>query len=592
MVIKTQIILNKINPSQIWLGVFKLTMGLLLLSINPQLSAQNLVKNPSFEETNNWIDFRLHNYVDSFPGVKNWFTPINNRDGEVYNSKWHSQNGYLNLFFPRTDSAHGSVGIGSSFLGSTAGTTPKFFLQTKLDTALELGCPYSVGMYYIFRWTAYTGSPEYDTSWTAANRLGMHLSQQRIRDLGDTNVNGVAQVYAFDNQNIQPQVEIPFTGGFYMDTTQYKLVSDTILADGGEQFLTIGNFYRMDQTFSMSFKNGMVYASTSSTPQNAWNSVAYIDDVFVIPLPPADSLLQTSQDSLICRGDSLTLQASSPNPAYQFLWDNGDTASSRLINQPGKYWVRLLCGCSKTLTDTFYIEEVPALSWNTSLSDTTLCPGETLELALDSSLSYSLNYSPYNSNVLSLTDAGSYYLSWTNGCEEESAAFRLDFHTYAEFPELALDSTTCEDPNIILPLESFVESFEFYLDGDFVANPVRITDHGDYRLSLVQTCDSLDYGFSIDQLGCMPDITIPNAFTPNGDGLNDFFSFEIAGIVNEYDMRIYNRWGELVFQSNEATTFWDGRHKGQAVSGAYTYVLLCTVNDYSQKYSGIVNVLR
>ena len=583
-----QIKLNMMTLSHYWLRVFKLFIGLSIISINPQLRAQNLVKNPSFEETNNRIDPFLYVYLDSFPGVKDWFDPLNNRDGEVWNSRFLTQF----LFFPRTDSAHGLVGIGSSFLGSTAGRTPKTYLQTKLDTALETACPYSVGMFYIFRWTTYSGDPNYDTSWTAANRLGIHLSQQRIRDRGDTNVNGIAQVYAFDSQNIQPQVEIPYTGGFYTDTTQYALISDTIVADGGEQFLTIGNFYRMDQTFSLSFENGMVYVNTSTSPTNMWNSIAYIDDVFVTPLPPPDSLLQTSQDSLICRGDSLTLQASSPNSAYQFLWDNGDTASSRVINQAGKYWVRLLCGCTKTLTDTFYIEEVPPLTWTTSLSDTMLCPGETLELLLDPELSYALNYSPFNESVLRLTNPGSYYLSWTNGCEEGNVAFRLDYHTYTEFPELDLDSTICEDPEITLPLEDFGESFQFYLDGKLVESPIYINDHGDYRLSLVQTCDSLDYEFSIDQLGCIPDITIPNAFTPDNNGLNDYFSFDITGTVNEYDLRIYNRWGALVFQSAEATNFWDGRHKGAPVSGAFTYVLFVTVNDYGQKYSGIVNVVR
>ncbi|MGK0406992.1 MAG: hypothetical protein ACJAZH_000811 [Roseivirga sp.] len=74
---------------------------------------------------------------------------------------------------------------------------------------------------------------------------------------------------------------------------------------------------------------------------------------------------------------------------------------------------------------------------------------------------------------------------------------------------------------------------------------------------MVQTCDSLDYEFSIDGRGCVQDITIPNAFTPDNNGLS-----EIAGKVNEYDLGIYNRWGALVFQSAEATNFWDGGHKG------------------------------
>jgi gliding motility-associated-like protein len=302
--------------------------------------------------------------------------------------------------------------------------------------------------------------------------------------------------------------------------------------------------------------------------------------------------LQTSQDSLICQGDSLTLQASSPNPAYQFLWDNGDTASSRVVDQPGTYWVKLLCGCTETLVDTFHIREVAPLTWTAALSDTLLCAGEEIALPLDPKLEYKLNYSLFNDTILRLSQTGSYHLQWTNGCEDDDIAFRIDYHHIYEFPVLDLDSTICESPEILLPLESLGDSFAIYIDAQKVEPPVFIRDHGDYRLSLVQDCDSMNYDFSIDERGCVPDITIPNAFTPDNNGLNDYFSFAIAGTVNQYDLRIYNRWGELVFQSTDAQTFWDGTYKGAEVSGAFTYVLLITVNDYGQKYSGIVNVIR
>jgi gliding motility-associated-like protein len=562
-----------------------------LLFFGPKAKAQNLVKNPSFEETNNWREQDLRSYPDSFPGVKDWFTPLNDNVGYVLNSQAVIFNSHSFLFFPRTDSAHGVAQIGANSNGQS-NVIVKTFLQTKLKTPLDSGCSYTVGMYYFFNHVSYFQFPGYDTLWTSANRLGMHLSATRIRDQSDTDALGRPQVFAFDNQNIQPQVEIPFSGNFYMDTTQYTLVEDIVVSEGGEEYLTIGNFYPLSQTFSRSFHNNNIYFGLFPGDANRWRSMAYIDDVFVIPLPPADSLLQTSQDSLICRGDSLTLQASSPNPAYQFLWDNGDTASSRVVDQPGTYWVKLLCACTETLVDTFHIREVAPLTWTAALSDTLLCAGEEIALPLDPKLEYQLNYSPFNDTILRLSQTGSYHLQWTNGCENDDIAFRIDYHPIYKFPVLALDSTICESPEILLPLESLSDSFAIYIDAQKVEPPVFIRDHGDYRLSLVQDCDSMNYDFTIDERGCVPDITIPNAFTPDNNGLNDYFSFEIAGTVNQYDLRIYNRWGELVFQSTDAQTFWDGSYKGAEVSGAFTYVLLITVNDYGQKYSGMVNVIR
>ncbi|QNR24453.1 PKD domain-containing protein [Croceimicrobium hydrocarbonivorans] len=68
---------------------------------------------------------------------------------------------------------------------------------------------------------------------------------------------------------------------------------------------------------------------------------------------------------------------------------------------------------------------------------------------------------------------------------------------------------------------------------------------------------------------------IPNAFTPNGDGLNDRFSYSILG-VQEFKIRILNRWGQLVFQTGDPSYFWNGRmnNMGDVLpGGVYTYVI-------------------
>lgn len=64
---------------------------------------------------------------------------------------------------------------------------------------------------------------------------------------------------------------------------------------------------------------------------------------------------------------------------------------------------------------------------------------------------------------------------------------------------------------------------------------------------------------------------IPDAFTPNGDGINDTFGISGEAIRN-FNMRVYNRWGELVFESDNASTQWDGSFKGEKVpQGVYVY---------------------
>ena len=62
---------------------------------------------------------------------------------------------------------------------------------------------------------------------------------------------------------------------------------------------------------------------------------------------------------------------------------------------------------------------------------------------------------------------------------------------------------------------------------------------------------------------------IPNVFTPNGDNQNDFFVWDIEGIT-EFELKIYNRWGTRVFQTDKLDDFWDG---GNEPDGTYFYVV-------------------
>ena len=71
-------------------------------------------------------------------------------------------------------------------------------------------------------------------------------------------------------------------------------------------------------------------------------------------------------------------------------------------------------------------------------------------------------------------------------------------------------------------------------------------------------------------------IYIPSAFTPNGDGLNDTFGVKGEGIKN-YHLFIYNRWGEVLFESTNPKQQWEGSFSGQpAEQGTYVYQLFAS----------------
>jgi gliding motility-associated-like protein len=86
---------------------------------------------------------------------------------------------------------------------------------------------------------------------------------------------------------------------------------------------------------------------------------------------------------------------------------------------------------------------------------------------------------------------------------------------------------------------------------------------------------------------------IPSAFTPDADGVNEEFSGLGIGIKN-YSMYIYDRWGELIFESNEYDYRWDGTYKGSQVQeGVYVYFFdLMDVKGEPHKYRGHVTLFR
>jgi len=80
--------------------------------------------------------------------------------------------------------------------------------------------------------------------------------------------------------------------------------------------------------------------------------------------------------------------------------------------------------------------------------------------------------------------------------------------------------------------------------------------------------------FRVETKSCDCPVHIPNAFTPNGDGRNELFELKSTCNYTRYHLRIFNRWGDLVFDSKDPTLHWNGIQFGkEAPSSTYSYFL-------------------
>ncbi len=88
-------------------------------------------------------------------------------------------------------------------------------------------------------------------------------------------------------------------------------------------------------------------------------------------------------------------------------------------------------------------------------------------------------------------------------------------------------------------------------------------------------------------------ILLPTAFSPNGDGINDVFAYAGNNIV-ELELYVFNRWGNLIFESRDLNTGWDGTYKRQSVStGVYPYIArVIFENGQQAEKRGSITVLR
>jgi gliding motility-associated-like protein len=154
------------------------------------------------------------------------------------------------------------------------------------------------------------------------------------------------------------------------------------------------------------------------------------------------------------------------------------------------------------------------------------------------------------------------------------------------------------------------ESIEIFVSNP-ITNAIYEWSNGDDGLSIiVSPTETTSYTVTVtDENGCTAtdvvtvtvrkaqcdetDVYLPNAFSPNSDGVNDIL-YVRSNFIDDMELIIYNRWGQEVFRSKDQTVGWDGTFNGEPLPpDAYAYYLraLC-INALEYRKQGNVNLLR
>ncbi len=157
-------------------------------------------------------------------------------------------------------------------------------------------------------------------------------------------------------------------------------------------------------------------------------------------------------------------------------------------------------------------------------------------------------------------------------------------------PSLAANADLCMDDSMVLS----PGIFDNYLwqDGS-VQSSYTVTTAGYYHVKVYNSCSENSASINVRQISC--DIFFPSGFTPNQDALNETFKTFYKGNFQTYHLCIYNRFGQLIFETRDANTAWDGTVKGIPVSVG-TYVWFCqyrkTAAQPTRLIKGFVVLMR
>jgi gliding motility-associated-like protein len=128
--------------------------------------------------------------------------------------------------------------------------------------------------------------------------------------------------------------------------------------------------------------------------------------------------------------------------------------------------------------------------------------------------------------------------------------------------KLGNDTILCAGDSITLGAGQTGVNYKWNM-GD-TACCINISTGGIYSETGYNDCGSSSDTISVAVSPCQKCLVVPSAFTPNHDGENDVFKAIPLCTLKEYEVKIYNRWGQLVYSSGDVTSSWDGTYNGVA----------------------------
>lgn len=288
-------------------------------------------------------------------------------------------------------------------------------------------------------------------------------------------------------------------------------------------------------------------------------------------------------DTLLCEGQSI--QISAGNRGMNYLWSTGETTQVITVSTSGTYHVEVSGGlCTERDTITIDFTPPPVASIG---NDTLLCPGASLLLdAGNPGLKYKWSSGETTQQITAL-HSNIYSVTVTVGNCISNDEIKI---TIADPIDLGPDYSLCSGSSLTLNAGNPGCSY-LWSTGE-ATQKITVSTPNIYNVEIILPGCILKDTIDVSAAFGATDIFVPNTFTPNKDGLNEMFTAYGIEVIS-YDMKIFDRWGELIFQTSDIDRGWDGIYKGRLVpNDVYVYKIeFATYCNPSESVKKIGHVL-
>ncbi len=344
----------------------------------------------------------------------------------------------------------------------------------------------------------------------------------------------------------------------------------TILWSTGDTTLTITGYPAGTYTVTVTDANGCV--ASNSHP--------------ITELPAM--VLQLTATPINCTDStsgSAGVTVSGGTSPYGYAWSNAGITANLNNVTVGWYIVTVTDAAGCIAIDSVEVtgDNISAFNLGPNLN---ICFGDTV--ILGTGLAGTVWSTGDTSDYLVVTEAGTYYGTITSGTCTNSDTVTIFVEQLPTEPQLNVNDTiVCESETLILRVDN--EGHLYVWSTGDTATQIVVDTPGIYVVTAINNCGEISAEALVTDSNCACRLYLPNAFSPNNDGNNDVLKvYTQCTEIEEFNFSIFDRWGGLVYRSNNFLDTWNGMSKGKnCIPGVYVYSI-----SYLSRENGVRQIQR